>query len=112
MSVGEAPSTPGAFVAPSALARVQVQLHYLVHDCFLRPGQLLEEIAAISHLPAIIVQGRRDLVCPPLTAYTVAQRWHAAELRMVEDGGHSAMHPSIANALIKATEDIKGRLLI
>ena len=90
---------------------MQVQLHYLVHGCFLRPGQLLDGLAAIGQLPAILVQGRRDLVCPPLTAYTVAQSWRAAELRMVEDGGHSAMHPSMASALVRATEDIKQRLL-
>jgi len=67
---------------------------------------------AIGHLPAILVQGRRDLVCPPLTAYTAAQSWPAAQLRMVEDGGHSAMHPSMASALVSATEDIKQRLLL
>jgi len=110
MSVGEPPS-PASAASPSALARVQVQLHYLVHGCFLRPGQLLDGLAAIGQLPAILVQGRRDLVCPPLTAYTVAQSWRAAELRMVEDGGHSAMHPSMASALVRATEDIKQRLL-
>jgi len=30
---------------------------------------------------------------------------------MVEDGGHSAMHPSMVSALIQATQDIKQRLL-
>src|SRR5689334_19659243 len=110
MAVGEAPSTPAPTHAPAALARVRVQLHYLVHSCFLAPEQLLRELSAIAHLPGIVVQGRRDLVCPPLTAYTLAQHWSNAQLRVVEDGGHSAMHPSMARALIAATQDIRSRL--
>lgn len=110
MAVGEAPSSGGASSAPGALARMRVQLHYLENACFLAPDQLLDGIPAIADLPAIIVQGRRDLVCPPATAYTVSQRWPAAQLRMVEDGGHSAMHPSMAGALTQATRDIVQRL--
>jgi len=111
MAVGEGPSPAAAAASVPALARVRVQLHYLVHSCFLASDQLLKGLAVMQHLPAILVQGRRDLVCPPLTAYTVAQHWSAAELRIVEDGGHSAMHPSMARALTQATQDIKRRLL-
>jgi proline iminopeptidase len=111
MGVGESPSSAAAGTPVAALARVHVQLHYLVHSCFLAPDQLLHGLGAMQQLPAIIVQGRRDLVCPPLTAYTVAQRWRRAELRMIEDGGHSAMHASMASALVQATQDIKRHLL-
>jgi len=111
MGVGEAPSSAVAGTPAAALARVRVQLHYLVHSCFLARDQLLYGLDAMQQLPAIIVQGRRDLVCPPLTAYTVAQRWRCAELRMIEDGGHSAMHASMASALVRATQDIKRHLL-
>jgi proline iminopeptidase len=111
MAVGEAPSPAATPTSATPLSRVRVQLHYLVHRCFLASNQLLSGLDAMQHLPAILIQGRGDLVCPPLTAYTVAQRWRAAELRMVEDGGHSAMHPSMASALVQATQDIRQRLL-
>lgn len=110
MAVGEAATSPSSGAsAPDAsgLPRVQVQLHYLIHRCFLAPEQLLQGLAAIQHLPAILVQGRRDLVCPPGTAYTLQQHWPAAELRMVEEAGHSAMHPALARALVQATQDMK-----
>jgi proline iminopeptidase len=110
MAVGEAPSAPAPANPAAAMARVRVQLHYLVHRCFLEPEQLLRNLGVIGSLPAIIVQGRRDLVCPPLTAYTLAQHWSNAQLRIVEDGGHSAMHPSMVRALIAATQDIVPRL--
>ena len=64
----------------------------------------------LDNLPAIIVQGRRDLVCPPATAYTLAERWLGAQLRMIEDGGHSAMHPAVGRALVQDTQDMKERL--
>jgi proline iminopeptidase len=113
MAVGEAtPAADGALAGASAatMARVRVQLHYLVHECFLAQGQLLSAMERLQGLPAILVQGRRDLVCPPVTAYTLAQRWPGAELRMVEEGGHSAVHPAMAQALVQATQDMKERL--
>ncbi|HXV07934.1 MAG TPA: alpha/beta hydrolase, partial [Burkholderiales bacterium] len=108
MAVGEAPGAPSPAADDDAvLDRVRVHLHYLANDCFLQPGQLLSALAALAEIPAILVQGRRDLVCPPATAYTVKQAWRSARLCMVEDGGHSAAHPAMAAALVRATEDMK-----
>jgi proline iminopeptidase len=107
MAVGEAASSASAPEAAGVLSRVRVQLHYLSHDCFLAPGRLLADLPRIAHLPAILVQGRRDLVCPPCTAYTLARGWPAARLCMVEEAGHSAMHPALRGALVRATEDFK-----
>jgi proline iminopeptidase len=109
MTVGEAGSAAASADA-SAPARVRVQLHYLVNRCFLAPGQLLDGAERLRDLPAILVQGRRDLVCPPGTAYTLRERWPGAELRMVEEGGHSALHPALARALVQATQDMKEHL--
>jgi proline iminopeptidase len=106
MAVGEAPpALPAADMV--TLARVRIQLHYLVNGCFLAPGQLLHGLERLVGVPALLVQGRRDLVCPPRTAYTVAQQWPGAQLRMVEEGGHSSTHPAIARALVQATQDMK-----
>jgi proline iminopeptidase len=108
MAVGEAQgvSSPAAD-DDAVLDRVRVHLHYLASDCFLQPGQLLGALDALGQTPAILVQGRRDLVCPPATAYTVQQAWRSAQLCMVEEGGHSAAHPAMAAALVRATEDMK-----
>jgi proline iminopeptidase len=107
MAVGEAAGAAGATDDAALLDRVRVQLHYLRSECFLAPGQLLRAMQGIAHIPAVLVQGRRDLVCPPATAYTVRQAWPAARLRMVEEGGHSALHPALAAALVQALEDAK-----
>jgi proline iminopeptidase len=110
MAVGETEGSSAAPDAAGVLARVRVQLHYLAHDCFLAPGDLLGGMAGLHPLPAILVQGRRDLVCPPVTAYTLAGDWPRAQLRMVEDGGHSALHPAMTGALVRATDDMRQML--
>jgi proline iminopeptidase len=107
MAVGEAASNASAPSAAAPLARVRVQLHYLSRECFLAPGTLMAHLPRIAHLPATLVQGRRDLVCPPGTAYTLAQAWPAARLSMVEEAGHSAMHPALRAALVRATDEFK-----
>jgi proline iminopeptidase len=107
MAVGEPPGSSGAMNGPAAIARVRVHLHYLVHDCFLeRP--LLDAVRGLD-LPAIIVQGRRDLVCPPLTAYRLHQALPGSELRIAEEAGHSAMNPAMIAALVRATDDMRQR---
>ncbi len=110
MAVGEAGSSAAAPPSPELLARVRVQLHYLASHCFLEPDQLMRDLSRITHLAAVIVQGRRDLACPPVTAYTLAQAWPAAHWWMVEEAGHSAMHPALRAALVRATEEFKAVL--
>lgn len=90
------------------LARARVQLHYIMHGCFVEQRDLLgEAAAALTHLPTIIVQGRYDMVCPPLTAWELRQVLPQAELHMIADAGHSAMEAGTSAALIAATEKFK-----
>ena len=96
---------PGA-----ALRRAQVQLHYLANGCFLREGELLEGCAKLARTPAIIVQGRLDMLCPPVSAVKLARRLDGAELRMVENAGHSATEPALAGALRAAADDMRRRI--
>ncbi len=85
-----------------ALARLEV--HYMRHLGFLRPGQLLDGMAAIRHLPAALVQGRHDVVCPIRTAEKVARAWPGAAFAVVEDAGHSAFEPGIRAAVVRFTD--------
>lgn len=92
----------------SCLAMARLECHYMVHGGFLEADQLLRDMGRIRHLPAIIVQGRYDMVCPPVTAWELAQAWPGARLAMVPDAGHSAMEPGIRLALVAAMESLKG----
>ncbi|MGE5516575.1 MAG: prolyl aminopeptidase [Bacteroidota bacterium] len=94
----------------ASLAMARLECHYMVHQGFLAPGQLLDGVGRIRHLPAIIVQGRYDMVCPPVSAWDLARDWPAARLVMVPDAGHSAMEPGIRLALVAAMEGLKADL--
>jgi proline iminopeptidase len=87
----------------AALALARLECHYMVHGGFLREGQLLEDIGKIAHLPCAIVQGRYDVVCPPITAWELHRAWPNSTLTMVDDAGHSALEPGVRSALARAT---------
>ena len=89
------------------LARARVQIHYVQNQCFIDGDALLKVATTLSTIPTVIVQGRYDMVCPPLTAWELARAMPHAEFVMVADAGHSAMEPGISSALVAATEQFK-----
>ncbi len=109
MAVGESSGSSGAMNGSAAIARVRVQLHYLVHDCFL-DEPLLNSVRGLE-LPSVIVQGRHDFLCPPLTAHRLHHALRGSELRIVEEAGHSAMNPAMISALVRATDEMRERFL-
>lgn len=74
---------------------------------FMQEDQLIKNINLIRHLPAVIVQGRYDVICPPISAYRLHQAWPQAKFHMIKDAGHAAMEPGIAAELVRATEQFK-----
>ena len=90
----------------------RLEAHYFLHGGFMTPGQLLQGVPHIAHLPAVIIQGRYDVVCPPVSAYRLHQAWPQARLQIIDDAGHAGFEPGTARALVAATEQFRrtGRL--
>lgn len=90
------------------LARARVQIHYIEHACFIGERDFFAEAKqTLAHMPTVIVQGRYDMVCPPLTAWELSQAMPHAEFHVIADAGHSAMETGTTSALIAATEKFK-----
>ena len=88
-----------------AAAFARIECHYFVNRGFLeRDDQLLRDVRRIRHIPAVIVQGRYDVVCPMRSAWHLHRSWPEASLRIVPDAGHSAMEPGITAELVAATD--------
>jgi proline iminopeptidase len=87
-----------------------MEAHYFQNDCFMRPGQLLEQAGKLEGIPGIIVQGRYDLLCPPATSHALAQVWRDAEIRVVEGAGHTLYDPGVRDALMKAIADMASKI--
>lgn len=88
----------------STLAFARLECHYFQHRCWLEPDQLLRGVARLQGIPAVIVHGRYDLVCPFRSAWELHQAWPGSELIEVQDAGHSAGEPGISKALVAATD--------
>jgi proline iminopeptidase len=91
--------------AEFAIAFARIESHYFVNGGFLEhDDQLLRNVAAIRHIPAVIVQGRYDVVCPMRSAWDLHQAWPEANFVVVGDAGHSAMEVGITSELVHATD--------
>lgn len=88
-----------------AEAFARIECHYFHHRGFFeRDDQLLANIDRIRHLPAVIVQGRYDVVCPMKSAWDLHRAWPEAEFILVPDAGHAASEPGTLEALVKAAD--------
>ena len=91
----------------SALSLALLEAHYFTNECFMPENHLLDNVARLNHLPAIVVQGRHDVICPPFTAYRLVEAWgRQAQLRMVDDAGHSAFESGIVGRLIRGLDEV------
>ncbi|HJU84798.1 MAG TPA: prolyl aminopeptidase [Holophagaceae bacterium] len=89
----------------STLAFARIEAHYFQHHGWLTSDdQLLRGVEKIRHIPAVIVQGRYDVVCPMTSAWALHRAWPESELVIVPDAGHSAYEPGNAKALVAATD--------
>jgi proline iminopeptidase len=88
-----------------ALKFARIECHYFTHHGFFtEDGWLLKNIDKIRHIPAVIVHGRYDIVCPVMSAWDLHRAWPEAKLMITPDAGHSAREPGNARALIAATD--------
>ncbi len=99
------------FARPStALSLARIECHYFMHDSFLEAEQILHNAHRLADIPAIIVHGRYDIVCPVENAWALHRAWPQATLKIIADAGHSASEPGTTDALIKATMTLSHRL--
>jgi len=103
------PNEAGHFEDPqTALSVARAEAHYFRHKVFLEPDQLLRDIDRIRSIPATIVQGRYDIICPVKSALDLADAWPEADFHIVL-AGHSAADPAIVDILVGATDALADR---
>jgi len=92
------------------LAHARMEAHYFNNKAWLEEGQLLkkENIDRIRHIPCAIVQGRYDVVCPPVTAWALHRAWPETHLHWIADAGHSATEPGTKRKLVEVCEGFAG----
>ena len=105
-SVGAGGEAPGDY----ARAFARLENHYFTNAGFLEfDGQIIAHAGRIKHIPGTIVQGRYDMICPPESAYALAEAWPAAELKMIRNAGHALSEPGITAELVRIMDRIAGK---
>jgi proline iminopeptidase len=94
-----------------AVSLATLEAHYFRHHCFIKDGFIVDQIERIVHLPAVVVQGRHDVICPPISASNLVKAWPQAELKIVDNAGHSALEPEILQQLLSGLRGLANRLL-
>ena len=90
-----------------ALSLARIEAHYFMNNLFLEEGQLLNNINNIINIKGYIVQGRYDVICPPESAYDLANVWPNSTLKIIEQAGHSSLEVPIQKALLETMNIIK-----
>ena len=99
--IGESP-------AEYARAFSRLENHYFQNGGFLQTdGWILRERHRIEHIPAAIIQGRYDMICPPVSAWKLADGWDNCVLRMVPMAGHALSEPGISAELVRVMDGLR-----
>jgi proline iminopeptidase len=99
-SSAASPPVLSASASHSAVGLARLEVHYMRSNQFVPDDALLRCVERIRHIPCAIVQGKYDLLCPPITAVTLHRAWPESTLQIIEDAGHSAFEPGIRAALV------------
>lgn len=87
------------------LAFARIENHYFTNQGFFASEtQLLDGVDRIRDIPAVIVQGRYDIVCPMRSAWDLHRVWPEAELVVNARAGHSMYDPENTSALVEACD--------
>lgn len=98
----------GESPAEYARAFARLENHYFQNGGFLEEdGWILREKSRIKHIPATIIQGRYDMICPPLAAWKLAQGWESCDLRVIPFAGHALSEPGISEGLVRAMDGLR-----
>ena len=98
----------GESPAEYARAFARLENHYFVNAGFLEEeDQLIKRIDTIAHIPGVIVQGRYDMICPPVSAHRLHKAWPRSELRMIGKAGHALSEPGISAELARTMDRLR-----
>ncbi|MCP4591997.1 MAG: prolyl aminopeptidase [bacterium] len=97
----------GGFGIDDIVPGARIDCHYATNGFFLEDDQLLREAGKLKGIPVTIINGRYDMICPPITAWRLHQKLPKSKLVIVEEAGHSEGEPGTTQALLKAVAEFE-----
>lgn len=91
-----------------ALQFARIECHYFINNSFFETNNfLIENLSGIRHIPAVLIQGRYDVVCPARSAWDLHKAWPESKLHIIPESGHAAGELGIKSKLIEASNAFK-----
>ena len=84
--------------------------HYIKNNFFLNDNELVDNVFKLNDIPGSIIQGRYDILCPPINAFKISENWKRGKLVIVDKGAHSSNADPMKSALINAIKDLSIKL--
>jgi proline iminopeptidase len=101
----------GESPAEYARAFARLENHYFINAGFLeQDGQILRNMDHLADVPGTIVQGRYDMICPPVSAQRLHEAWPKSRLVIVPRAGHALSEPGISAELVRTTDQLRRTL--
>ncbi len=100
----------GGGESPAEYARAFARLenHYFTNAGFLdEDGWILNNVDRLKGIPGYIVQGRYDMICPPISAHGLHKAWPGSDLRMIGKAGHALSEPGISAELVRIMDGFR-----
>lgn len=108
VSLSPTPGLVATYAEPRfAVAFARIALHYFVNGGWLDDGQLIRDAGKLAGIPGRIVQGRYDVVCPPVTAWELHRAWPDSVLTVLPKAGHAFTDLGVLDALLDATDEFR-----
>ena len=96
--------------ASTAIAKARIEMHYARHGYFIEENELLDKIHLLPRVPLKIIHGARDITCPAESAWLLHQAVTGSELEVLRTAGHLSSESPMIDALVRATDDMAGKL--
>ncbi len=96
--------------SPAEFSRAFARLenHYFRNAGFLEEtDQIIRRIDGIADIPGIIVQGRYDMICPPMSAHRLHRAWPRSDLKIIDRAGHALSEPGISAELVRVMDNCR-----
>ncbi len=93
-------------IGEQSLAIAKIEAHYFINKCFIKEGYILKNVHKVSKIPCEIIQGRHDIICPPVNAYKLSKIWLESSLKIVEEGAHSGFEDCMFKQIQQSINNI------
>jgi proline iminopeptidase len=102
------PSPKDEHVTAAMVKQLRMEMHYARNCYFFKENQIIEDCHRLQHIPAVIIHGRNDMVCPMEAGFRLHQALPHAEYVVLPNAGHVARGAEMIHALVSATDKMIG----